>query len=162
MSIRCTTCNHEIEEEELPRLSDSARVLCPECHEPLTLPEMTLPLSLSQVHRTIAGADGLAPDKKYALLVLSGTETGRVIEIAKDLVTIGRSGCDVILDDPELSRRHARIRIRGAEGALEDMGSTNGTFVGKDRISESVVIENRSKFRVGGVELAFVVTDRPA
>ncbi len=45
---------------------------------------------------------------------------------------------------------------------LEDMGSTNGTFVGKDRIQESVVIENRSKFRVGGVELAFVVTDRPA
>jgi pSer/pThr/pTyr-binding forkhead associated (FHA) protein len=106
-----------------------------------------------------AGA-GLAPDKKYALLVLSGSETGRVIEIDKPLVTIGRSGCDVILDDPELSRRHARIRIRGAEGALEDMGSTNGTFVGKERIAQSVVIENRSKFRVGGVELAFVVTDR--
>jgi pSer/pThr/pTyr-binding forkhead associated (FHA) protein len=66
----------------------------------------------------------------------------------------------VILDDPELSRRHARMRIRGAEASLEDMGSTNGTFVGKDRIQESVLIENRSKFRVGGVELAFVVTER--
>ncbi len=162
MAIRCTSCNHEIQEDELPRLSDVARVLCPECHEPLTLPEMTLPLSFSQVQKSISTGDGLAPDKKYALLVLSGTETGRVIEIDKEIVTIGRSGCDVILDDPELSRRHARIRIRGAEGALEDMGSTNGTFVGKDRIQESVVIENRSKFRVGGVELAFVVTERPS
>jgi pSer/pThr/pTyr-binding forkhead associated (FHA) protein len=160
MAIRCTSCNHEIQEDDLPRLADVARVLCPECHEPLTLPEMTLPLSLSQVHRTMAEAEGMAPDKKYALLVLSGSETGRVIEIDKELVTIGRSGCDVILDDPELSRRHARIRIRGAEGSLEDMGSTNGTFVGKDRIQESVLIENRSKFRVGGVELAFVVTER--
>ncbi len=161
MAIRCTSCNHEIQEDDLPRLSDVARVLCPECHEPLTLPEMTLPLSFNQVQSRISSADGLAPDKKYALLVLSGSETGRVIEIDKELVTIGRSGCDVILDDPELSRRHARIRIRGSQGALEDMGSTNGTFVGKDRIQESVVIENRSKFRVGGVELAFVVTERP-
>ena len=160
MAIRCTSCNHEIQEDDLPRLADVARVLCPECHEPLTLPEMTLPLSLSQVHRTMAEAEGMAPDKKYALLVLSGSETGRVIEIDKELTTIGRSGCDVILDDPELSRRHARIRIRGAEGSLEDMGSTNGTFVGKDRIRESVLIENRSKFRVGGVELALVVTER--
>ena len=162
MAIRCGSCGHEIHEDDLPRLSDVARVLCPECGEPLTLPEMTIPLSLTQVRGRIAADDGLDPDKKYALLVLSGSEIGRVIEIDKPQVTIGRSGCDVILDDPELSRRHARIRIRGAEGALEDMGSTNGTFVGKDRISESVVIENRSKFRVGGVELAFVVTDRPA
>jgi hypothetical protein len=162
MAIRCNSCNHEIQEDDLPRLADVARVLCPECHEPLTLPEMTLPLSLGQVQSRMPTTDGLAPDKKYALLVLSGSETGRVIEIDKELITIGRSGCDVILDDPELSRRHARIRIRGSEGALEDMGSTNGTFVGKDRIRESVLIENRSKFRVGGVELAFVVTERPS
>jgi hypothetical protein len=162
MTIRCTHCDHEIHEDDLPRLSDLARVLCPGCNEPLTLPEMTIPLSLTQVHGRMSGAEGLAPDKKYALLVLSGTETGRVIEIEKALVTIGRSGCDVILDDPELSRRHARIRIRGSEGELEDMGSTNGTFVGDDRIQKIVVIENRSKFRVGEVELAFVVTDRPA
>jgi hypothetical protein len=162
MAIRCTNCDYEIEDEELPRLADVARVLCPECHEPLTLPEMTIPLSLSQVKSRMSEAEGLAPDKKYALLVLSGTEIGRVIQIEKALVTIGRSGCDVILDDPELSRRHARIRIRGSEGDLEDMGSTNGTFVGEDRIQKTVVIENRSKFRVGGVELAFVVTDLSA
>jgi len=162
MAIRCTHCDHEIHEDDLPRLADIARVLCPGCNQPLTLPEMTIPLSLTQVHGRMSGAEGLAPDKKYALLVLSGTETGRVIEIEKALVTIGRSGCDVILDDPELSRRHARIRIRGSEGELEDMGSTNGTFVGDARIDKTVAIENRSKFRVGEVELAFVVTDRPA
>ena len=162
MAIRCTHCDHEIQEDDLPRLSDFARVLCPECHEPLTLPEMTIPLSLTQVKSRMSEVEGLDPEKKYALLVLSGTEMGRAIEIDKALVTIGRSGCDVILDDPELSRRHARIRIRGSEGDLEDMGSTNGTFVGDDRIQKSVLIENRSKFRVGEVELAFVVTDRPA
>jgi pSer/pThr/pTyr-binding forkhead associated (FHA) protein len=101
---------------------------------------MTIPLSLTQVHGRMSTSQGIAPDKKYALLVLSGSETGRVIEIDKALVTIGRSGCDVILDDPELSRRHARIRIHGAEGDLEDMGSTNG--IRRKRIAR-VVIENR-------------------
>jgi len=162
MTIRCTSCSHEIQEDDLPRLSDIARVLCPECHQPLTLPEMTIPLSLTQVHGRRSSDAALDPGKKYALLVLSGSETGRVIEIDTALVTIGRSGCYVILDDPELSRRHARIRIRGAVGDLEDMGSTNGTFVGSERIQGSVAIENRSKFRIGGVELVFVVTDRLA
>jgi hypothetical protein len=162
MAIRCSGCGHEIQEDELPRLSDAARVLCPECGENLTLPEMTVPLSIAQVKREASDATDLDPDKKYALLVLSGVETGRVVDIEKPLVTIGRAGCDVILDDPELSRRHARIRIRGASGELEDMGSTNGTFVGDERLQDSVTIENRSRFRVGGVELAFVVTDRLA
>jgi hypothetical protein len=160
MAIRCTNCSSEIQEEELPRLSDAARVLCPGCGQQITLPELTIPLSIAQVKGPLSEAAGLDPAKKYALLVLSGSETGRVIEIEKPLVTIGRSGCDVILDDPELSRRHARIRIRGSEGDLEDMGSTNGTFVGRERIAKSVALENRSKFRVGGVELAFVVTER--
>jgi FHA domain len=158
MAIHCPSCNYELTEDELPRLADVARVLCPECQEPLTLPEMTIPISIAQVKGQAEG-EGLAPDKKYALLVLNGTETGRVVAIDKKLVTIGRSGCDIILDDPELSRRHARIRIQGSEATLEDMGSTNGTFIGKERIDRAV-IENRSKFRVGNVELAFVVTDR--
>jgi S-DNA-T family DNA segregation ATPase FtsK/SpoIIIE len=160
MAIRCPNCDHELHEDELPRLDDEARVLCPECSAPLSLPEMTIPLSIAQVPSPLAH-EGLDPAKKYALLVLSGTETGRVVAIDKKLVTIGRSGCDVVLDDPELSRRHAKIRIQGSLATLEDLGSTNGTFVGNERI-ESAPIENRSRFRVGGVELAFVVTDRQA
>jgi S-DNA-T family DNA segregation ATPase FtsK/SpoIIIE len=157
MAIHCPSCDYELAEDELPRLADVARVLCPECQEPLALPEMTVPISIAQV-KSRTDEVGLDPRKKYALLVLNGSETGRVVAIDSKLVTIGRSGCDVILDDPELSRRHARIRIHGADATLEDLGSTNGTFVGNERI-ENATIENRSKFRVGNVELAFVVTD---
>jgi S-DNA-T family DNA segregation ATPase FtsK/SpoIIIE len=160
MSIRCPGCDYELPEDALPRLDDVARVLCPQCRKPLTMPEMTIPLSIAQVKVRAADADeGLDPKRKYALLVLSGSESGKVIAIDKKLVTIGRSGCDVVIDDPELSRRHAKIRIHGADATLEDLSSTNGTFVADERI-QTAEIENRSKFRVGNVELAFVVTDR--
>lgn len=160
MPLRCPGCHHTLDEDELPRLDEGARVLCPQCNEPLTLPEMTIPLSLAAVKpQPTAGTSGPDPDKRFALLVVSGAAAGKVFELEAKAVTIGRSGCDVVLDDPELSRRHARIEIDGSLGTLEDLGSTNGTFVGKERI-ERASLENRSKFRVGSHELAFVVTEK--
>ena len=71
---------------------------------------------------------GLDPNKKYALLIVSGKEAGKVLDIEKTVVTIGRSGCDLVVDDPELSRRHVRVEIQGAEVTLKDLDSTNGTL----------------------------------
>jgi hypothetical protein len=101
----------------------------------------------------------LSPNKRYALVVLSGKEPGKVIPIDKARVTIGRSGCDVVLDDTELSRQHALIAISGAGARLEDLGSTNGTYVGETRIQQAS-LEDRSEFRIGAHELLFVMTDR--
>ena len=102
---------------------------------------------------------GLDPNKKYALLIVSGKEAGKVLDIEKTVVTIGRSGCDLVVDDPELSRRHVRVEIQGAEVTLKDLDSTNGTFMDDERIRE-VSIDNRSKFRGGSHEIALVITDQ--
>jgi predicted component of type VI protein secretion system len=48
--------------------------------------------------------------------------------------TIGREGCDIVLADPEVSRRHASIRVDASGPAIEDHGSTNGTYVNDQRI----------------------------
>ena len=82
-----------------------------------------------------------------------------MLDIEKTVVTVGRSSCDLIVDDPELSRRHVRVEIQGAEITLRDLDSTNGTFMDDERIRE-VSIHNRSKFRVGSHEIALVITDR--
>jgi len=155
--LSCPHCDHAILEDELPRLEASAKVLCPQCQAPLTLPEMTIPISIAD-SRLVAIA-GLDEDKKYALLVLSGPEAGKVLDVEKKLVSIGRSDCDLLLDDPEISRRHATVEIEGAEATLRDLGSTNGTFVADERVGQATV-ENRDKFRVGSHEVAFVVTDK--
>ena len=93
MSLRCPSCDHAIVEDELPRLGDGAKLLCPQCAEPLTLPEMTIPLSLASTARP-SPRSGLDPTKKFALLVLAGVELGKVIDIETTTVTIGRSGCE--------------------------------------------------------------------
>lgn len=158
MPLSCPNCDHAIG-DELPRLADAAKVLCPQCNEPLTLPEMTMPISIADTPLMGAKREGLDPDKKYALLIVSGKEAGKVLDIQKTVVTIGRSGCDLLVDDPELSRRHARVEIQGREITLKDLDSTNGTYMHEKRIGE-VPIDNRSKFRVGSHEIALVITDR--
>ncbi len=58
-------------------------------------------------------------------------------------VTIGRAECDVDLNDPDVSRRHAVVR-RVDEGlAIEDLGSTNGTFVNDRRVAGIAEIAER-------------------
>lgn len=158
MGLSCPHCDLNIE-DELPRLTESAKILCPQCQQPMTLPEMTIPISIVDTPLMGPPRQGLDPNKKYALLIVSGKEAGKVLDVDKTVVTIGRSGCDLVVDDPELSRRHVRVEFKGADISLKDLDSTNGTFVDDERISE-VAIENRSKFRVGSHEIALVITDR--
>jgi predicted component of type VI protein secretion system len=63
--------------------------------------------------------------------------------------TIGREGCDVNLMDPEVSRRHAAIRDQGGSLAIEDLGSTNGTFVNGSRITAATVLSDGDEVRLG-------------
>ena len=63
--------------------------------------------------------------------------------------TIGREGCDVNLMDPEVSRRHAAIRDQGGSLGIEDLGSTNGTFVNGTRITAVTVLKDGDEVRLG-------------
>ncbi len=84
---------------------------------------------------------GLEAEPDEQLLVVAGTAEGRRFTLDDELV-IGRavSGEGRLADDPELSRRHARV-FRDAGGALsiEDLGSANGTFVNGERVQESLL-----------------------
>jgi DNA-binding winged helix-turn-helix (wHTH) protein len=64
----------------------------------------------------------------------------------------------VWLGDPSVSRRHARILVKGETAELEDLGSKNGTYFGDDRIEGRVPLHNGDELRVGSVALVFHAT----
>lgn len=100
----------------------------------------------------------LPKDKRFSLAVIQGAATGQIFPINKTRTTMGRSGADINLDDPEASRQHAMLEVLGDHAILRDLGSTNGTFVDLQRI-EQQVLNNHNEFRIGSHVLMFIVTD---
>lgn len=80
-------------------------------------------------------------------------------------VVIGRGdGCDIRLPDPSVSHRHATIRVKERAHVLVDEGSTNGTFVGKERLTPHSphALKPGELFRLGRVWLEMRIDETPA
>ena len=84
------------------------------------------------------------------LLVVQGDNEGARAELADAPLLIGRgSDAAIKLDDDYVSTRHARVGTDGEEWFVEDLGSTNGTYVGAARITQPTTIALGVQVRVG-------------
>jgi len=90
------------------------------------------------------------------LIVRSGPLEGTRLEVDRE-VTLGREDADLVLDDAEVSRRHAAVRPAEGGVEVEDLGSRNGTRVDGIRITETVIVGDGALVRVGQVTLGVVV-----
>jgi DNA-binding winged helix-turn-helix (wHTH) protein len=76
---------------------------------------------------------------------------------------IGRDpGAVVYIDDPSVSRRHARIVVSDGAATLEDLGSKNGTFLGEARLQAPTPVSDGDTIRIGSVPLLVRVFETPA
>ena len=77
------------------------------------------------------------------------------VPLAQDALLIGRqAGSDVVLDLPRVSRHHARIEAQGRAYVIRDLGSTNGVWVGSQRI-EQHTLRDGDTIRIGSAQLVF-------
>jgi predicted component of type VI protein secretion system len=68
--------------------------------------------------------------------------------------TIGREGADITLDDDQVSRSHARVSVAGSTITIEDLGSTNGTFVNGAKIDGATTLAPGDTVRIGATTFA--------
>jgi pSer/pThr/pTyr-binding forkhead associated (FHA) protein len=86
------------------------------------------------------------------LVIVRGRPPGARFDLQEDAI-IGRVNLGVMLDDDEVSRYHAIVRVSDGGADITDLGSTNGTFVDGQRLTGRVALAEGSIIRVGQTEL---------
>jgi hypothetical protein len=179
--VTCPSCSKKYRlEDKHFQGKDRYRFSCPSCKQPIeavrpaspaeqtTIPPPPPlpppPPSTQRIKKEDLPQQPLQPGlvmpagKRLSLAVLQGADAGQLFPIEKPLMVIGRSEADVVLNDSEVSRRHAQIEIAGNAVLLRDLHSTNGTYVNEQRIT-STPLEHQVEFRVGTTTMMLIVTD---
>jgi len=74
-------------------------------------------------------------DSSFRFIIKTGPNPGMVFELSKDVLLVGRDVTnDIVIGDAEISRQHARLTRTPGGHVLEDLGSTNGSFVNGERL----------------------------
>jgi hypothetical protein len=109
------------------------------------------------MYRAADGLGAVNDDFEPRLLVerAAGHESG----IAYDLMggaTLGRGDVEIRLDDPFASSRHARISRQGHVVVIEDLGSTNGTYLNEEPLTGPQPLHAGDRIRIGDSEFSYL------
>ncbi len=94
----------------------------------------------------------MASDSKsiYKLISKDGTNPKQEFELTNTEIIIGRDpGADIILSTAVVSRRHARITRQGEDYIIEDLGSSNGTFVNNRKLDQPYALKSGDQISLG-------------
>ena len=90
------------------------------------------------------------------LVVVRDPQKGATFPLNEFVTFIGRSSTnDIVFDDPLVSGQHARISYEDGRYWIEDMGSTNGTSVNGEGISEKTALKDGYLIKIGGILVKF-------
>ena len=86
------------------------------------------------------------------LVVVEPTDQAGTLHVVNDELTIGRAaGCEITLDDTYISQLHARLFKSESGLVVEDLGSTNGTYLNRQRVTAPVVVSPGDRIQVGSI-----------
>lgn len=103
---------------------------------PVAQPARPAPRKSRKVPRNIAVVEGSSP-------------SGRSFELGDEL-TVGRDDkCHIVLDDPYASQVHARLYQRNGAVFVEDLGSTNGTYLNRTRVTAETELHRGDQIKIG-------------
>ena len=188
MNLTCTNCqtSYQIADEKIP--AGGARATCANCGQAMIIPGAGGDKKASSLLSESSAIDyGQTMAYDFAEVDQSQTEISALLEkisdrepfigegivpILKEVqagteyrlsgaqVTVGRSGTDITVDDPEVSRNHCLIKVFGDRIVIIDLDSTNGTYVDGKKI-KTANLGASEQFSIGNsvFELAVIKAD---
>lgn len=177
MQVACSSCGaqHLLNDAQI---GDRPRVqfLCTKCGQPTVVevarrPDRTQVITpLPSFARGEGGGLGTAIASEYQglslppgmvirLEVVAGPSKGLAYAMNKPRVILGRAEADVELNDPEVSRWHCALEVKGRVIRLRDLDSTNGTYFNDERV-RAAELKNFSEFRIGSSVIRLLVTPK--
>ncbi|RMF78691.1 MAG: FHA domain-containing protein [Chloroflexi bacterium] len=86
----------------------------------------------------------------FRLIVRRGPQPNQIYELKEDVITLGRDITNnIVINDPEVSRHHLRLTRGAGSYTVEDLGSTNGTFVNGQRLTGAKPLSNGDTLGLG-------------
>jgi diguanylate cyclase (GGDEF)-like protein len=113
-------------------------------------------IRLSKGDVTLFQSLGEPTQRRACLILYSGNDLGRRYALDGERMLIGRApDCEVHIDSPGLSRRHAELQVEGDTVLLRDLGSANGTRVNDARVELPTMLKDGDLIRLGKVVLRY-------
>lgn len=102
----------------------------------------------------------LPAGKSVTLTIIAGPAKGLPpYPMSKPRVVLGRSGADIEINDPEVSRWHCAVEVKGDVVRLRDLDSTNGTYFEEERV-RAAELQHLSEFRIGSTVVRLTITPK--
>ncbi len=115
------------------------------------------PTDATGMYAASDGVGGVEDEFEPRLLVeqAAGHEPGVAYDLARG-ATLGRGDVEIRLDDPFASSRHARISTQGHLVVIEDLGSTNGTYLNEQPLTGPQPLHDGDRIRIGDSEFSYL------
>ena len=116
------------------------------------------PADATSMYAAGSGPDPEANGFEPRLLVerAPGHESGMAYDIPESGATLGRGDVEIQIEDPFASSRHAQITRQGYVLIIEDLGSTNGTYLNEEPLSGPQPLHPGDRIRIGDSEFSYL------
>ena len=117
---------------------------------------------ITDIHAALQTSDKEAESKPACLLVVGGDLNGTVFDLLDGETTVGRNAdCHIPLDFDGISRKHFKLNLIHDMLTLEDLGSSNGTFVNNSKVEGSQELKKGDVIKMGAIALKYLPKGDP-
>lgn len=112
---------------------------------------------ITDIHAALRSADNEAAEKPACFLVVGGDLNGTIFDLLDGETIVGRSPeCTIPLEFQGISRKHFKVIVKNQDSHIEDLGSSNGTFLNNTKIESTVSLQKGDMVKLGSIALKYL------